>query len=185
MSSPDALNRADADPGRLGHRGCGGGPAKVKATTRSATPGPKGGMRDGRVLSHHSPAMPSAPNRSCQRQMTVLAFSIRRMISVVPWPSEVNRTIFARQTCFWGLFRLATTASNARRSAPLISLLRETTLRYLVGVPASYLALAGRVCIAPAVGLTHGHVLFPKKAGFEVRYIEFGIVKPPGVLCHR
>ena len=25
---------------------CGGGPAKVKATTRSATPGPKGGMRD-------------------------------------------------------------------------------------------------------------------------------------------
>jgi hypothetical protein len=117
MSSPDALNRADADPGRLGHRGCGGGPAKVKATTRSATPGPKGGMRDGRVLSHHSPAMPSAPNRSCQRQMTVLAFSIRRMISVVPWPSPVNRTIFARQTCFWRLFRLATTASNARRSA--------------------------------------------------------------------
>ena len=34
-----------------------------------------------------------------------------------PWPSAVNRTTFARQTCFWGLFRLATTASNARRSA--------------------------------------------------------------------
>jgi hypothetical protein len=123
MSPPDALNRADADPGRLGHRGprpMGGvrrRPSQGQGHNRSATPGPKGGMRDGRILSHHSPAMPSAPNRSCQRQMTVLAFSIRRMISVVPWPSAVNRTIFARQTCFWGLFRLATTGSNARRSA--------------------------------------------------------------------
>jgi hypothetical protein len=78
-----------------------------------------------------------------------------------------------------------------------VVLLRGPTLHYLIGsgstpsiiyssgVPASYLALAGRVYIAPVVGSTHGHALFPKKAGFEIRYIEFGIVKPPGVLCQR
>jgi hypothetical protein len=39
-------------------------------------------------------------NGSCQRQMTVLAFPVRRMISAVPWPSAVSKTILARQTCF-------------------------------------------------------------------------------------
>src|SRR6266487_1495746 len=34
---------------------CAGGPAKVKATTRSAISGLNGGMPDGRVLSRHSP----------------------------------------------------------------------------------------------------------------------------------
>jgi len=76
------------------------GPAKVKATTRSATSGANGGMREGRVLSRHREATPSALNRSCQRQMTVLAFPVRRMISAVPWPSAVSKTILARQTCF-------------------------------------------------------------------------------------
>ena len=76
------------------------GPAKVKATTRSATSGANGGMREGRVLSRHREATPSALNRSCQRQMTVLAFPIRHMISAVPWPSAVSKTILARQTCF-------------------------------------------------------------------------------------
>src|SRR6266567_1027723 len=98
---------------------CAGGPAKVKATTRSAISGLNGGMRDGRVLSRHSPAAPSEPNRSCQRQMTVLAFPVRRMISAVPCPAAVSRTILARQTCFCGLFRLATTAFNAARSVAL------------------------------------------------------------------
>src|SRR6266487_6230893 len=98
---------------------CAGGPAKVKATTRSAISGLNGGMRDGRVLSRHSPAAPSEPNRSCQRQMTVLAFPVRRMISAVPCPAAVSRTISARQTCFCGLFRLATTAFNAARSVAL------------------------------------------------------------------
>src|SRR5436190_9646742 len=51
----------------------GGGPASVMATTRSATSGLSGGMRDGRVLSRQSPAAPSLRNRSCQRQITVLA----------------------------------------------------------------------------------------------------------------
>src|SRR6266511_1898798 len=98
---------------------CAGGPAKVKATTRSAISGLNGGMRDGRVLSRHSPAAPSEPNRSCQRQMTVLAFPVRRTISAVPCPAAVSRTILARQTCFYGLFRLATTAFNAARSVAL------------------------------------------------------------------
>jgi hypothetical protein len=84
--------------------------------TRSAIFGSKGGMRDGRVLSRHSPGMPSAPNRSCQRQMTVLAFPVRRMISTVPCPAAVSSTIFARHTCFCGLFQFATTASNSARS---------------------------------------------------------------------
>jgi hypothetical protein len=53
------------------------------------------------------------------------------------------------------------------------------------GVPASYLALAGRVYIAPVAGSTQGHGLLPKKAGFAVRYIELGMVNPPGVLCQR
>src|SRR6266436_1928976 len=94
-----------------------GGPAKVKATTRSAILGSKGGIRDGRVLSRNSPAVPSVPNRSCQRQITVLALPICRMISAVPCPSAVSKTIFARQTYFCGLFRLATTAANAARSS--------------------------------------------------------------------
>src|SRR5262249_18924282 len=51
------------------------------------------------------------------------------------------------------------------------------------GFPASNLAFAGRVYIAPVAGLTHGHELLPKKAGFEVRYIEFGIADPSLVLC--
>src|SRR5436305_1640322 len=50
---------------------------------------------------------------------------------------------------------------------------------------ASYLCLAGRVEIVPVAGSTHGHGLLPKNAGFELRYIEFGIANPPGVLCQR
>ena len=125
VGPPDALHRADADPDCSGMAApvqwvaSGGGPAKVRVATRSTTSGVNGGIREGRVLSRHSPAMPAAPNRSCQRQITVLAFPVRRMISAVPWPSAVNRTIFARQTCFCGLFRLDITASNSTRSAAL------------------------------------------------------------------
>src|SRR5215208_262918 len=43
-------------------------------------------------------------------------------------------------------------------------------------VSPSYLALAGRVYVFPVAGSTHGHGLFPKNAGFDVRYIEFAIV---------
>src|SRR5262245_26084272 len=47
----------------------------------------------------------------------------------------------------------------------------------------SYLALAGSVYIAPVAGSIHGHGLSPKKAGFDVRYIDSGMANPPGVLC--
>jgi hypothetical protein len=89
VGPPDALYRTDADPDRFTmaapvvafwH-----GPAKVEATTRSATSEANGGMREGRALSRHREGTPSALNRSCQRQMTALAFPVRRMISGVPW----------------------------------------------------------------------------------------------------
>jgi hypothetical protein len=107
VGPPDALYRTDADPDRFGH-GCarpmggvlGRSRQGVKATTRLATSEANGGMREGRVLSRHWQATPSALKRSCQRQMTVLAFPVRRMISAVPWPSAVSKTILARQTCF-------------------------------------------------------------------------------------
>ena len=90
----------------------GGGPASVVATTRSTTSGLSGGIRDGRVISRQSPAAPCSRNRSCQRRITVLALPVACMISAVPQPSAVRRMIFARQTCFCGLFRFATTASS-------------------------------------------------------------------------
>src|SRR6478609_3176149 len=53
----------------------GGGPANVRATTRLATSGLSGGMRDRRVLSRQSPAAPSSRKRSCQRQITRLGLT--------------------------------------------------------------------------------------------------------------
>jgi hypothetical protein len=76
-------------------------------------------MRDRRVLSRQRPAAPSSRKRSCQRQITVLALPVACIISAVPRPSAVRRTIFARQTCFCGLLRLATTALSLLRSARL------------------------------------------------------------------
>ena len=94
-----------------------GGSAAVSSTTRSIVACARGGMRDGRVLSRSSPATPSRMNRSCQRQTHGFDLPVRRMISPVPRPSAVARTILARQTCFCGLFRSATTASRRARSA--------------------------------------------------------------------
>jgi hypothetical protein len=48
-----------------------------------------------------------------------LALPVACMILAVPRPAAVRRTIVARQTCFCGLLRLATTASSALRSAAL------------------------------------------------------------------
>src|ERR1700730_12109051 len=39
------------------------------------------------------------------------------MISFVPMPSALSRTISARQTCFWAAFRSRTRISSRRRSA--------------------------------------------------------------------
>ena len=63
-----------------------GGSVSVSASTRSATSGPKGGMRDGRVSSRRRPSTPSSMNRSCQRQTHVFDVPVRRMISCVPTP---------------------------------------------------------------------------------------------------
>jgi hypothetical protein len=64
VGAPDALDRTGADAGRLGHHGrvqwvvSPAGSVSVSATTRSATSGPSGGTRDGRVLSRSSPSTP-------------------------------------------------------------------------------------------------------------------------------
>src|SRR5439155_15551852 len=51
------------------------------------------------------------------------------MISVVPQPSAVSRTICASQTCFCGLFRSATTAASFWRSAALNSNVTPARIR--------------------------------------------------------
>jgi hypothetical protein len=40
-----------------------------------------------------------------------------RVMALVPWPSAVSKTTRARQTCFCGLLRSRTIASNRTRSA--------------------------------------------------------------------
>ena len=83
MPAPDALHRGDADAGRLGHRRR--RPVGHLARRFLQRPGhdagddsaPSGGIRDGRVLSRRSPSTPSCTNRSCQRQITVLALPVR------------------------------------------------------------------------------------------------------------
>ncbi len=72
---------------------------------------------EGRVLSRSRPSKPSSMNRSCQRQTQVLDLPVRRMISFVPNPSAVNRTISARQTCFCAALRSLMRAWSPRRSA--------------------------------------------------------------------
>lgn len=89
----------------------------MRSITRAITLRSSGGLREGRVLSRNSPSPPACMKRSCQRQTTDLLLPVRRMISAVPKPSAVSKTIRARQTCFWGLLRLATIAASRRRSA--------------------------------------------------------------------
>src|SRR5512134_3841808 len=89
----------------------GGSPA-VNSTTRAITVLSKGSLRDGRVLSRSRPSTPAPMNRSCQRQITDLLLPVCRMSAAVPSPSAVKSTIRARQTCFCGLFRLATIAAS-------------------------------------------------------------------------
>jgi hypothetical protein len=93
-----------------------GGSVSVNATTRSATSGPSGATRKGRVLSRNRPSTPSSMKRSCQRQTQVLDLPVRRMIAAVPNLSAVSRTISARHTCFWAALRSLTNACRRRRS---------------------------------------------------------------------
>ena len=96
-----------------------GGSVKVRATTRSATAAPSGAMRERRVLSRSRPSYPSSAKRSCQRHTQVFDLPVWRMISLVPRPSALSRTIRARHTCFWAALRFRASASNRRRSARL------------------------------------------------------------------
>ena len=82
-----------------------GGSASVSVTTWSATSGPNGGMRAGRVLSRNSPSKPSEAKRPRQRHTQVFDLLVCRMISRVPTPSALNSMISARQTCFCGVLR--------------------------------------------------------------------------------
>jgi hypothetical protein len=130
MRAPDPWHRAAADPNHASH-GLGRpvgrlvrGSVTVSSITRSITACGKGEMRAGRVLSRSSPSTPSAMNRACHRHTQGLDTPAWRLIASVPSPSAVARMIRARQTCFCGLFRSATTASKQARSpAPTSTLI--------------------------------------------------------------
>jgi hypothetical protein len=92
-----------------------GGAESTKSTTRCTVAAGSGGLLGLRVLSRVSPSTPSAMNRACQRHTTGLALPDRRMISVVPQPSAVARTILARQTCF--LRRVAIAGNRLKPTA--------------------------------------------------------------------
>lgn len=122
VRSPDTLNRAGADAGLFAIMvavqcvASPGGSVCVSATTRAATSAPSGGMREGRVLSRSRPSKPSCIKRSCQRQTQVLDLPVWCMISLVPSPSALNKTISARHTCVCGTLRSRTSASKRKRS---------------------------------------------------------------------
>ena len=83
--------------------------AAARSSATGAVPG-------GRVLSRSSPSTPSSMNRACQRQTVVLAVPVAAMMPFVPTSSALSSTIRARQTCFWGVLRSATSASSRCRS---------------------------------------------------------------------
>ena len=59
--------------------------------------------------------MPSFMNRSCQRQTQVFDLPVRRMISLVPTLSALERMIAARQACFCEALRSLVIASSRPR----------------------------------------------------------------------
>jgi hypothetical protein len=77
-----------------------GGLVSVNAMTRSAAAAPSGGTREGRALSRSWPSKPSSTKRFCQRRTQGFDLLVRLIISLVPRPSIVSSTIFARHTCF-------------------------------------------------------------------------------------
>lgn len=124
VSVPYPLHRTDADPRRFGH-GRAGPVARCRRRPRQrhghhALGHLRTQRRNARWPRFIAPkfrravvAEPLLPAPA------VLALPVARMISAVPRPSVVRRTIFARQTCFCGLLRFATTASSSRRCAGL------------------------------------------------------------------
>ena len=60
---------------------------------------------------------PSSRYRSCQRQTVGFAMPVRRMLSTVPAPSAVAKTMLARQASLRGVLRFVRRASSSARSA--------------------------------------------------------------------
>ena len=122
MGAPDALDRTDADAGRLRHhrRGPVGrldrrvGQGQRDHPFRHISP-ERRDARWPRLVAQES-SQPLGIKRACQRQTQVFDLPVRRMIATVPRPSALSRTISARQTCFWAVLRSRTSASRRRRS---------------------------------------------------------------------
>jgi hypothetical protein len=64
--------------------------------------------------------MPSSMNRCCQRQTQVFDVPVWRMISLVPTPSALRITMFARPTCFCEALQSLVIASSRWRSGRVI-----------------------------------------------------------------
>ena len=99
------------------------GGSSVSATTLSTSDGASGAIPGGRVLSRSRPSTPSAMKRSCQRHTHVFDLPVAAMIATVPMPSAVSRMIRARQTCFCGDPRAATSASSRALSDAVTTML--------------------------------------------------------------
>src|SRR5215475_12012972 len=125
MGTPDPLHRADADPDRLRHRRAGPVAGRGwRACQRQSNHafGHLGTQRRdarGPRLVAPQPRDPSLLEALLPAPDHGLALPVASMISAVPRPAAVRRTILARQTCFCGLLRSATTASSSLRAAAL------------------------------------------------------------------
>ena len=147
-----------------------GGSVNVSSTTRSITAEGNGGRPGLCVLSRNRPATPSRMNRSCQRHTQGFETPARRIISAVPQPSAVARMMCARQTCFCGLLRSATTIASRSRSPALTSMLipsriahyrtpRPNMESYDCVVPLVCCRRDGRSCGLPCI---HSHFRSPR-----------------------
>jgi hypothetical protein len=111
VRTPDALDGTRADVDDLRHHG--GGPVGRLCWRVGLSEGhdalgdvrpQRGDARRPRLVAQET-VIPSCMKRSCQRQTQVFDLPVRRMISLVPTPSALNRTISARQTCLCGVLR--------------------------------------------------------------------------------
>ena len=125
MRVPDALDGTDANADRLGHHR--GSPVcrlawRIGARQSDDTLGEIRAewcnARGARLVAQR-PSKPASMNRSCQRHTQVFDFPVRRMISAVPMPSALSRTISARQTCLCGALRSRASAARRWRSLGL------------------------------------------------------------------
>ena len=125
VRTPDALDRTRTDIDDLRHHD--GGP--VRRLCRRVGLGERHDALDDvrlqrldarrpRLVAQET-VIPSCMKRSCQRQTQVFDLPVRRMISLVPIPSALNRTISARQTCLCGALRSRASTFRRRRSAGL------------------------------------------------------------------